>query len=318
VTLRAVFAGTPDFAIPSLEVMLDSDVEVCAVYTQPDRPAGRGRKLRASPVKELALRRGLTLRQPADLDTEAPHLSTLDIDLMVVVAYGLILPRAVLTTPRLGCINVHASLLPRWRGAAPIQRAIEAGDTRTGVTLMQMDEGLDTGPVLVTADTLINECENSGSLHNRLATLGAQALRGLLARLHQTPVIGTPQAATGACYAQQLTRAETWLDWRSPAEVLERRIRAFNPWPLARSRLGDMDYLIRRARAKPSCTSADPGMVLAVQDGLIQVQTGNGALELLELQRPGGKALDTRAFLHGHPIKPGSIFTTRGADHAQR
>lgn len=298
--------------------MLDSDVEVCAVYTQPDRPAGRGRKLRASPVKELALRRGLTLRQPADLDTEAPHLSTLDIDLMVVVAYGLILPRAVLTTPRLGCINVHASLLPRWRGAAPIQRAIEAGDTRTGVTLMQMDEGLDTGPVLATADTLINECENSGSLHNRLATLGAQALRGLLARLHQTPVIGTPQAATGACYAQQLTRAETWLDWRSPAEVLERRIRAFNPWPLARSRLGDMDYLIRRARAKPSCTSADPGMVLAAQDGLIQVQTGNGALELLELQRPGGKALDTRAFLHGHPIKPGSIFTTRGADHAQR
>jgi methionyl-tRNA formyltransferase len=237
---------------------------------------------------------------------------------MVVVAYGLILPRAVLATPRLGCINVHASLLPRWRGAAPIQRAIEAGDTRTGVTLMQMDEGLDTGPVLATADTLINECENSGSLHNRLATLGAQALRDLLVRLHQAPVIGTPQAATGACYARQLTRAETWLDWRSPAEVLERRIRAFNPWPLARSRLGDMDYLIRRARAKPSCTSADPGMVLTVQNGLIQVQTGNGALELLELQRPGGKALDTRAFLHGHPIKSGSIFTARVPDHAHR
>lgn len=298
--------------------MLDSDVEVCAVYTQPDRPAGRGRKLRASPIKELALRRGLTLRQPTRLDTEAPYLSTLDIDLMVVVAYGLILPRAVLATPRLGCINVHASLLPRWRGAAPIQRAIEAGDTRTGVTLMQMDEGLDTGPVLATADTLINECENSGSLHNRLATLGAQALRDLLVRLHQAPVIGTPQAATGACYARQLTRAETWLDWRSPAEVLERRIRAFNPWPLARSRLGDMDYLIRRARAKPSCASADPGMVLTVQNGLIQVQTGNGALELLELQRPGGKALDTRAFLHGHPIKSGSIFTARVPDHAHR
>jgi methionyl-tRNA formyltransferase len=298
--------------------MLDSDVEVCAVYTQPDRPAGRGRKLRASPIKELALRRGLTLRQPARLDTEAPYLSTLDIDLMVVVAYGLILPRAVLATPRLGCINVHASLLPRWRGAAPIQRAIEAGDTRTGVTLMQMDEGLDTGPVLATADTLINECENSGSLHNRLATLGAQALRDLLVRLHQAPVIGTPQAATGACYARQLTRAETWLDWRSPAEVLERRIRAFNPWPLARSRLGDMDYLIRRARAKPSCASADPGMVLTVQNGLIQVQTGNGALELLELQRPGGKALDTRAFLHGHPIKSGSIFTAQAPDHAHR
>ena len=298
--------------------MLDSDVEVCAVYTQPDRPAGRGRKLRASPIKELALRHGLTLRRPARLDTEAPYLSTLDIDLMVVVAYGLILPRAVLATPRLGCINVHASLLPRWRGAAPIQRAIEAGDTRTGVTLMQMDEGLDTGPVLATADTLINECENSGSLHNRLATLGAQALRDLLVRLHQTPVIGTPQAATGACYARQLTRAETWLDWRSPAEVLERRIRAFNPWPLARSRLGDMDYLIRRARAKPSCASADPGMVLTAQNGLIQVQTGNGALELLELQRPGGKALDTRAFLHGHPIKSGSIFTARVPDHAHR
>jgi methionyl-tRNA formyltransferase len=237
---------------------------------------------------------------------------------MVVVAYGLILPRAVLATPRLGCINVHASLLPRWRGAAPIQRAIEAGDTRTGVTLMQMDEGLDTGPVLATADTLINECENSGSLHNRLATLGAQALRDLLVRLHQAPVIGTPQAATGACYARQLTRAETWLDWRSPAEVLERRIRAFNPWPLARSRLGDMDYLIRRARAKPSCASADPGMVLTAQNGLIQVQTGNGTLELLELQRPGGKALDTRAFLHGHPIKSGSIFTARVPDHAHR
>ena len=298
--------------------MLDSDVEVCAVYTQPDRPAGRGRKLRPSPIKELALHHGLTLRQPADLHTEAPYLSTLDIDLMIVVAYGLILPGAVLTAPRLGCINVHASLLPRWRGAAPIQRAIEAGDTHTGVTLMQMDEGLDTGPVLATADTLINESENSGSLHNRLATLGAQALRGLLVRLHQTPIIGTPQAATGACYARQLTRAETWLDWRSPAEVLERRIRAFNPWPLARSRLGDMDYLIRRARAKPSCVSADPGTVLSVQNGLIQVQTGNGVLELLELQRPGGKALDTPAFLHGHPIKSGSIFTAQGQDHAHR
>ena len=298
--------------------MLDSDVEVCAVYTQPDRPAGRGRKLRPSPIKELALHHGLTLRQPADLHTEAPYLSTLDIDLMVVVAYGLILPGAVLTAPRLGCINVHASLLPRWRGAAPIQRAIEAGDTHTGVTLMQMDEGLDTGPVLATADTLINESENSGSLHNRLATLGAQALRDLLVRLHQTPIIGTPQAATGACYARQLTRAETWLDWRSPAEVLERRIRAFNPWPLARSRLGDMDYLIRRARAKPSCVSADPGTVLSVQNGLIQVQTGNGVLELLELQRPGGKALDTPAFLHGHPIKSGSIFTAQGQDHAHR
>jgi methionyl-tRNA formyltransferase len=298
--------------------MLDSDVEVCVVYTQPDRPAGRGRKLRASPIKELALRRGLTLRQPARLDTEAPYLSTLDIDLMVVVAYGLILPPNVLTTPRLGCINVHASLLPRWRGAAPIQRAIEAGDTRTGVTLMQMDQGLDTGSVLATADTLIGKCENSGSLHNRLATLGAQSLRGLLARLHQTPVIGTPQAATGACYARQLTRAETWLDWRSSAEVLERRIRAFNPWPLARSRLGDMDYLIRQARAKPSCASADPGIVLTAQNGLIEVQTGNGVLELLELQRPGGKALETRAFLHGHPIKSGSIFTAQVPGHAHR
>jgi methionyl-tRNA formyltransferase len=183
---------------------------------------------------------------------------------------------------------------------------------------MQMNEGLDTGPVLATADTLINKCENSGSLHNRLATLGAQTLRDLLVRLHQTPVIGTPQAAIGACYARQLTRAETWLDWRSPAEVLERRIRAFNPWPLARSRLDDMDYLIRQARAKPSCASADPGVVLTAQNGLIQVQTGNGMLELLELQRPGGKALDTRAFLHGHPIKSGSIFTARGPDHAHR
>ena len=316
--LRVAFAGTPDFAVPSLEALLESDVELTTVYTQPDRPAGRGRKLRASPVKTLALHHGLTVRQPVSLGTEAPTLQAEKIDLIVVVAYGLILPRAMLEVPRLGCVNVHASILPRWRGAAPIQRAIEAGDHRTGVTLMQMDEGLDTGPILAVADTLIGESENSQSLHDRLAVLGARTLRPLLAQLSRTPVPAIPQVQEGACYAQQLTRAQAWLDWHEPPDVLERRIRAFNPWPIARSQLDGMDYLMRHARLGPPGNWAEPGVVVAANDDVLQIQAGGGTLELLELQRPGGKALDTRTFLNGHSIEPGSMFMAPGPPDAHR
>ena len=298
--MRIVFAGTPQFAVPSLRAAA-SRGEVVAVYTQPDRPAGRGRQLAFSPVKQEAMERGIEVFQPASLRTEdaQEQLRALAPDLLVVVAYGLILPRAVLEIPRFGCWNVHASLLPRWRGAAPIQRAIEAGDAETGVCLMWMAEGLDTGPVLLSQSTPIGPEETAGALHDRLAALGAQVLKdglGLLrAGIRPVP---QPQPAEGVTYAHKLDKAEARLDWSQPAAQLARRVRAFHPWPVAEAELAGERIRIHAATALDAPHSAAPGTVLAASRDGIDVACGEGALRLLRIQRPGGKPIAAADYLN--------------------
>ncbi|QII99014.1 methionyl-tRNA formyltransferase [Stutzerimonas balearica] len=290
--MRIVFAGTPEFAAQHLEALLQAGYQVVAVYTQPDRPAGRGQKLMPSPVKQLALQHGLPVMQPATLrDAEAQHaLAALQPDLMVVVAYGLILPQAVLDTPRLGCINSHASLLPRWRGAAPIQRAIEAGDSESGVTVMQMEAGLDTGPMLLKVRTPIGPSDTGGSLHDRLAALGAQAVVEAVARLQAGSLPGERQDDTLATYAHKLSKDEARLDWQRPAAELERLVRAFNPWPICHSSLTGDVLKVHAARLVPG--QGEPGRILAVGKDGLTVACGTGALQLTRLQLPGGKPLD--------------------------
>jgi len=290
--MRIVFAGTPEFAAQHLEALLQAGYQVVAVYTQPDRPAGRGQKLMPSPVKQLALQHGLPVMQPATLrDAEAQHaLAALQPDLMVVVAYGLILPQAVLDTPRLGCINSHASLLPRWRGAAPIQRAIEAGDSESGVTVMQMEAGLDTGPMLLKVRTPIGPSDTGGSLHDRLAALGAQAVVEAVARLQAGSLPGERQDDTLATYAHKLSKDEARLDWQRPAAELERLVRAFNPWPICHSSLAGDVLKVHAARLVPG--QGEPGRILAAGKDGLTVACGTGALQLTRLQLPGGKPLD--------------------------
>ena len=298
--MRIVFAGTPGFAVPSLRAVAARG-EVVAVYTQPDRPAGRGRQVAFSPVKAEALERGIEVFQPATLRSEEAQeqLRALAPDLLVVVAYGLILPRAVLDIPRFGCWNVHASLLPRWRGAAPIQRAIEAGDAETGVCLMWMAEGLDTGPVLLSQSTPIGAEETGGQLHDRLADLGAQVLSdglGLLrAGIRPQP---RPQPAEGVTYARKLDKAEAKLDWSQPAAQLANRVRAFNPWPVAEAELAGERVRIHAASALQASHDAAPGTVLAAGREGIDVACGEGALRLLQVQRPGGKAIAAADYLN--------------------
>jgi methionyl-tRNA formyltransferase len=291
--LRIVFAGTPEFAVPSLRAAASRD-EVVAVYTQPDRPAGRGRGLQASKVKLEAIQRGIPVLQPESLKTQLARdaLRALKPDLLVVVAYGLILPQSILDIPTHGGWNVHASLLPRWRGAAPIQRAIEAGDTETGVCLMQMAKGLDTGPVLLSQRIAIGAQETGGQLHDRLAELGAQTLAdglGLL-RAGMRPV-PQPQPAIGVTYAHKLDKAEARLDWSQPADVLARKVRAFNPWPIAEAGLAGERVRIHDAIALPLAHAAAPGsLLLAGREG-IDIACGDGALRIRVLQRAGGKPI---------------------------
>jgi methionyl-tRNA formyltransferase len=291
--LRIVFAGTPEFAVPSLRAAASRD-EVVAVYTQPDRPAGRGRGLQASKVKLEAIQRGIPVLQPESLKTQLARdaLRALKPDLLVVVAYGLILPQSILDIPTHGGWNVHASLLPRWRGAAPIQRAIEAGDTETGVCLMQMAKGLDTGPVLLSQRIAIGAQETGGQLHDRLAELGAQTLAdglGLL-RAGMRPV-PQPQSAIGVTYAHKLDKAEARLDWSQPADVLARKVRAFNPWPIAEAGLAGERVRIHDAIALPLAHAAAPGsLLLAGREG-IDIACGDGALRIRVLQRAGGKPI---------------------------
>jgi len=298
--LRIVFAGTPDFAVPSLRAAAQRG-EVVAVYTQPDRPAGRGRELQASPVKLEALRRGIPALQPESLKSELSRdaLRALQPDLMVVVAYGLLLPQRILDIPKFGCWNVHASLLPRWRGAAPIQRAIEAGDSETGVCLMQMEKGLDTGPVLLRQSLAIGDSETGGQLHDRLANLGAQVLAdglGLLrAGIRPVP---QPQPEQGTSYAHKLDKAEARLDWTQPADVLARKVRAFNPWPMAEAELSGERVRIHGAVALPFAHGATPGTVLAAGRDGIDVACGEGALRIRVLQRAGGKAITAADYLN--------------------
>jgi methionyl-tRNA formyltransferase len=301
--LRIIFAGTPDFAVPSLRAAAQRN-EVVAVYTQPDRPAGRGRELAMSPVKREALARGIPVLQPENFKSTVSRdaLRALKPDLMVVVAYGLILPQSVLDIPVRGCWNVHASLLPRWRGAAPIQRAIEAGDTQTGVCLMQMEKGLDTGPVLLSQSLAIGENETGGQLHDRLAALGAQVLGdglGLL-RAGMRPV-PRPQPADGVTYAHKLDKAEARLDWTQPAQQLANKVRAFNPWPMAEASVAGERLRIHGAVALPLAHNAEPGtLLLAGRDG-IDIACGEGALRIRVLQREGGKAITAADYLNGRP-----------------
>ncbi|QKK99917.1 methionyl-tRNA formyltransferase [Pseudomonas sp. NY5710] len=289
--MRIVFAGTPEFAAEHLKALLDSPYEIVAVYTQPDRPAGRGQKLMPSAVKALAVAHGIPVLQPQTLrNAEAQaELAALQPNLMVVVAYGLILPQAVLDIPRLGCINSHASLLPRWRGAAPIQRAVEAGDTESGVTVMRMEAGLDTGPMLLKVTTPISAEDTGGSLHDRLAQMGPPAVVQAIAGLADGSLQGEMQNDALATYAHKLNKDEARLDWRRPAVELERLIRAFNPWPVCHSTLDGESVKVLAANL--AAGKGEPGEILsASKDGLV-VACGDQALSLTRLQLPGGKAL---------------------------
>jgi methionyl-tRNA formyltransferase len=299
-----VFAGTPDFAVPCLEACRAAGVEVVAVYTQPDRPAGRGRKLAASPVKAAAVAAGIPVEQPESFKAQADRdrLAAYAPDLMVVVAYGLILPRKVLAIPRLGCWNVHASLLPRWRGAAPIQRAILAGDDESGVDLMQMEAGLDTGPVLVERRTAIAPDETGGSLHDRLSALGADALaEGLRRTMAGEALPARSQAEAGVEYAHKLDKAEARLDFQLPAIALERKVRAFNPWPVAEADVAGERLRIWAARALDMVTDAEPGQVIAATRDGIDLACASGVLRLTSVQRPGGRPIGAADYLNARP-----------------
>ncbi|WP_285403959.1 methionyl-tRNA formyltransferase [Luteibacter sp. ME-Dv--P-043b] len=302
--LRVVFAGTPEFAVPCFNACRASGAEVVAAYTQPDRPAGRGRKLAASPVKEAALAAGVPVEQPESFKAQADRdrLAAYAPDLMVVVAYGLILPRKVLAIPALGCWNVHASLLPRWRGAAPIQRAILAGDAESGVDLMQMEAGLDTGPVLVERRTPIAADDTGGSLHDRLAALGADALvEGLRRTMAGEVLAARAQDAEGVAYAHKLDKAEAGLDFTQPADALERKVRAFDPWPVAEAEVAGERLRIWSARAIDGTPGSPPGEVLRASRDGIDIACAQGALRLLAVQRAGGRRIGAADYLNARP-----------------
>lgn len=299
-SLKIVFAGTPDFAARHLAALLSSHHKVVAVYTQPDRPAGRGKKLTASPVKLLAQEHGIPVYQPASLKAEEAQqeLAAIGADIMVVVAYGLLLPKAVLDTPRLGCINVHGSILPRWRGAAPIQRAIWAGDTQTGVTIMQMDEGLDTGDMLKIATLDIDAKETSATLYERLAELGPQALVACLGDIASGNAVAEKQNDELANYAKKLSKEEAQIDWSMSAVAIERCIRAFNPWPMSHFSVADNNIKIWDADVEEENSDEAPGTILSADKKGIRVATGEGVLRLLSLQPPGKKAMSAADILN--------------------
>ena len=302
---RIVFAGTPHFAVPCLQAALRSGHEVVGVYTQPDRPAGRGRELVPSAVKVLAQQCNVPVFQPGDFKSPEARaqLAALKPDLMIVVAYGMILPRSVLRIPRLGCWNVHASLLPRWRGAAPIQRALLAGDTRTGVCLMKMEAGLDTGPVMISLETPIAPDDTTGTLHNRLATLGAQLVEDALKllRVGLSPA-AQPQAADGVTYARKMEKAEARLDLAQPAVELERAVRAFYPWPVAELQLEGERLRVHQAEVVADAPAAAPGTLLEADRRGILLATGAGGLRLLRVQREGGRPVGAADYLNARPL----------------
>jgi methionyl-tRNA formyltransferase len=305
--VRIIFAGTPAFALPALQALRAGDHDVVAIYTQPDRPAGRGRKLAVGPIKQYALDQRIPLYQPSTLHHETARLAELKADVMVVAAYGLLLPPSVLAIPRFGCINIHASLLPRWRGAAPIARAIEAGDSETGITIMQMEAGLDTGPMLLQRRIAISDADTTASLEERLAGVGAQALVAALAKLEFGRLTPQPQDPAAASYAPKLQKREAAIDWSQPTVALHRKIRAFNPRPVATTtwrgetlRLWDVGPL-----AATDKFAGAAGTVVAADAAGIRVHTGEGALTIARLQAPGGRVLAAGDFLNGAPLRRG-------------
>jgi methionyl-tRNA formyltransferase len=302
--LCVAFAGTPGFAVPALEAIAASRHRVAVVYTQPDRPAGRGQQPATSPVKQAALRLALPVEQPPTLKDPdaAPRLARYRPDLMVVVAYGLLLPQAILDVPRLGCLNIHASLLPRWRGAAPIQRALLAGDAETGVCLMRMEAGLDTGPVMACERTAIGPDDTGGTLHDRLAGLGARMIVPGLDAMQAGTAAFRPQDPSAATYARKLDKAEARIRWDAPARDLERQVRAFDPWPVAEARLDGGQLRIWRARVEPAPPGAAPGTVLACAADGIRVMTGRDALVIERLQLPGKRPVEARDFLNARDL----------------
>lgn len=298
--LNLIFAGTPDFAAASLQALIDSPHRVMAVLTQPDRPAGRGKKMASSPVKLLAETHQIPVLQPETLKSDEiqRQLAQFGADVMVVVAYGLLVPPSVLAMPRLGCINVHGSLLPRWRGAAPIQRAIEAGDSETGVGIMQMEAGLDTGPVLLERRTLISADDTGGTVHDRLAQLGAQALVCALEELPALQQRAQPQPDQGICYAHKLSREDAQIDWQVSALELANRVRAFNPWPVTWAHVGQLPIKVWTAHVAEG--RGQPGEILSITPAAIEVACAQGSLLLTEIQMPGKRALPVADILRGH------------------
>lgn len=309
--LRVAYAGTPAFASVALDAICQAGWPVPLVLTQPDRPAGRGMKLQASPVKQLALARGLPLAQPQGLRLDGRHASEAQAaraalqsaapDLLVVAAYGLILPRWVLELPRLGCLNIHGSLLPRWRGAAPVQRAIEAGDSETGITIMQMDEGLDTGPMLLREALPIHAEDSSNTLHDRLAACGARLVLQALQAAEAACLQPQPQPAEGASYAHKIEKAEAAIDWREDAATIERRLRAFDPFPGCTAQLAGQAVKLWRGRVVPASEQAEPGQWLPQPDGSLVTACGRDALQWLELQLPGGRRISAAQWRQAHP-----------------
>jgi len=311
--LRVIFAGTPEFAAQHLQALLSSRHQVVSVYSQPDRPAGRGRKLTTSPVKILALAHGIEVQQPLSLkDAQAQQvLAHYQVDLMVVVAYGLILPQVVLSTPRLGCINVHGSLLPRWRGAAPIQRAILAGDLSSGVTIMQMEAGLDTGPMLHKAQTLISNTDTSASLYQKLALLGCTSLVQTLDQLQTSTMTAQVQNPDVANYAEKLSKAEGAIDWHQSAEAISLQIRGLNPWPVAYGDWQGNRLRIWMAHVININTSQAPGTLVALDKTGLEIACGAGHLKITQLQWPGGKALNESELMNlKQKMTLGEVFTS--------
>ena len=318
--MRVIFAGTPEFARVALARLHDAGHAIVLVMTQPDRPAGRGMKLQASPVKQFAQAHSLPLSQPLGLRLQGKYpqdaqdariaIEAAQADVMVVAAYGLILPQWVLDAPRLGCLNIHASLLPRWRGAAPIHRAIEAGDTQTGVTLMQMDAGLDTGDMLQVERLPISPQDTTASLHDKLADLGGRMIVHALdqAAAGTLVLVRVPQPEQGVTYAHKIEKAEAEIDWALPADVIERRLRAFDPFPGASSRVQGEAVKLWRGQCVADAPSAPAGTVLAADDSGVLVACGVGALRLTQLQRAGGKRLTAADFLRGFPLTAGLVF----------
>ena len=314
--MKIIFAGTPEFAVSALAALHAAGHTISLVLTQPDRPAGRGMQLHPSPVKQFALAHTIPVAQPTSLrldgkyaeEAQAAHalLKATEHDVMVVAAYGLILPQSVLQIPRLGCINIHGSLLPRWRGAAPIHRAIEIGDKQTGITIMQMDEGLDTGAMLLSETAEIYADDTTGLLHDRLANMGGRLIVDAMRALESGKLLATPQPEIGVTYAAKISKQEAVLNFQDGAEVLERKVRAFNPFPAASAEI--LGITLKIWHAQYLDVTGEPGQILSVADDGVTVACGRGALVLKELQKPGGKRLPAAEFLKGFPMKSGQRF----------